>query len=68
MNTLSDNKFKILLTYWYGIPSMPVNRAESIKRSGFKYVSLHWCDEYEMANGKKSDILKECDTRGLKPH
>ena len=51
MNGVSE-EMKILLTYWYGIPSMPASRVKNIKNSGFKYISLHWCDEYEKANGK----------------
>ena len=66
MSKVSANEFNILLTYWYGIPSMPETRTENIRKAGFKYLSLHWCDEYEVANGKKLDILKECDKRGLK--
>lgn len=66
MSKVSANEFNILLTYWYGIPSMPETRTENIRKAGFKYLSLHWCDEYEAANGKKLDILKECHKRDLK--
>lgn len=51
------NGFEILLTYWYGIPSMPEKRIMKIKNAGFKYLSLHWCDEYESSNGKKEEIF-----------
>lgn len=57
--------FKISLTYWYGLPTMPSDRIQKIKNAGFKYLSLHWCDEYESANGKKEEILKECKLNGL---
>lgn len=59
------NDFKIWLTYWYGVPTMPDNRIEKIKQAGFKYLSLHWCDEYESANGKKEVIIDKCKERGL---
>mgnify|MGYP001031898787 FL=1 len=59
------NGFKILLTYWYGIPSMPEKRITKIKNAGFKYLSLHWCDEYESSNGKKEEIFDKCKLNGL---
>ncbi len=59
------NAFEVLLTYWYGLPTMPENRIIKIKSAGFKYLSLHWCDEYESSNGKKEDILKKCKLFGL---
>ena len=60
------NKFKILLTYWYGVPTMPENRIMKIKNTGFKYLSLHWCDEYESSNGKKEEVFQKCKLNGLR--
>lgn len=57
---------EFLLTYWYGIPTMPNERLKKIKQAGFKSLSLHWCDEYEEANGKKEKIMEECNDNSFK--
>ena len=51
---------QLSMTYWYGNKSTIFDRVSYIKNSGFKKISLHWCDEYTFANGFKTDILEVC--------
>lgn len=54
------------MTYWYGNASNIKSRVKYLKNSGFKNVSLHWCDDYEKVNGKKEDIYSCLEKNKIK--
>lgn len=44
------------ISYWFGFPSFPEERAALIKQAGFSNVSLHWTNEYKRITGDKYSI------------
>lgn len=54
-----NDKFEILLTYLYVMPTILQYCIMKIKNTDLKK-TLYWHDEYELSNGKKEEIFEKC--------
>lgn len=57
---------EIGMSYWFGFPSFPEERATLIKQAGFTNVALHWTNEYESITGDRYTIPRILEKKDIK--